>query len=189
MTNWRLRLRLNHYPSAYPKRKEGTCPLETPVVKMYRWGMRMFEGNLDLNFVDEISHPFDSYELKELRLDDILYGSPDMVAKCRHRLDAGECDKLFDLYNRQVNECRLGSDLHAAKYRLIVLAALMMQAGANIRAQDLENVRSLVDQVKCQAYVGQPISDEGFRGPGKVQFLATVDNYKAGAPRDFNAPR
>lgn len=65
----------------------------------------------------------------------------------------------------------------------------MMRAGARIRADDLQHLRDLVPQVTCNEGYALPLWDDGFRGPGKRQFLAALDAYEAAVPRDFRAAR
>ncbi|KXH28183.1 hypothetical protein CSAL01_08409 [Colletotrichum salicis] len=87
-----------------------------------------------------------------------------LVVKFRERLDSGGGDKLLK-------------------------NALMMRAGAKIKADDLQHLRDLVPKVPCQYRFALPIMDFGFRDPGKAQFLAALDNYQSGTPRDFHEPR
>ena len=78
--------------------------------------------------------------------------------------------------------------LQENKYRTIILGALMIRAGARINAADLQHLRDLVPQINCAS--GQIIlGDDGFRTPGKAQFLAALDHYQPGVPRSFQEPR
>ncbi|PIG81991.1 hypothetical protein AARAC_002210 [Aspergillus arachidicola] len=69
-----------------------------------------------------------------------------------------------------------------AKYRTIILGALMMRAG------DLQHLRDLVPQIHCSSRFALPLGDEGFRRPGRAQFLAALDHYQAGVPRNYQEP-
>ncbi|RAQ40835.1 hypothetical protein AFGD_007134 [Aspergillus flavus] len=75
-----------------------------------------------------------------------------------------------------------------ARYRTIILGALMMRAGARIRAEDLQHLRDLVPQVHCTSRFALPLGDDGFRSPGRAQFLAALDHYQAGVPRNYQEP-
>jgi hypothetical protein len=105
-----------------------------------------------------------------------------LVTSVRRKLDSdGRGDKLFDMYRAKENE-------DSGKYRLILVGALMMRAGAMIREADMQYLRQLVPQINCNEGYVLPIFDEGFRGPGKRQFLAALDHYQPGTPRNFSEP-
>lgn len=74
------------------------------------------------------------------------------------------------------------------KYRTIIVGALMMRVGARIKPEQLQHLRDLVPQIHCDDRFTLPLFDEGFRGPGRVQFLAALDHYQAGVPRSFQEP-
>jgi hypothetical protein len=74
------------------------------------------------------------------------------------------------------------------KYRTIILGALMMRAGAQIKEEDLQHLRDLVPQINC-SYRRTVLGDHGFRTPGRAQFLAALDHYEPGVPRSFLDPR
>ncbi|KAK1623603.1 hypothetical protein BDP81DRAFT_484805 [Colletotrichum phormii] len=105
----------------------------------------------------------------------------DLVVKIRERLDSGAGEKLLKKY-------RVLEHKHQGQYQTIVIGALMMRAGANIKTHDLQHLRDLVPEVPCQYRFALPIMDHGFRDPGKAQFLAALDNYQPGTPRDFHEP-
>ncbi|KAL2015196.1 hypothetical protein VTK56DRAFT_6072 [Thermocarpiscus australiensis] len=63
-----------------------------------------------------------------------------------------------------------------------------MGTGAKIKDDDLQRLRQLASTVQSNETFTFPIFDTGFRGPGKRQFLAALDNYQPGTPRDFNQP-
>lgn len=103
------------------------------------------------------------------------------VAENREKLDSGLGDQLFAKYRANENE-------YGGKYRLILVGALMRRAGAKIKNEDLQHLRDLVPQINCNEGYASPLMDEGFRGPGKRQFLAALDNYTPGMPRSFGEP-
>lgn len=75
-----------------------------------------------------------------------------------------------------------------AKYRTIMMGALMMRAGARINAADLQHLRDLVPQINCTSR-RTLFDDHGFRSPGRAQFLAALDHYQPGVARSFQEPR
>lgn len=105
-----------------------------------------------------------------------------LVTEIRGRLDSGVGDELFKKYRALEHE-------YQGQYRTIVVGALMMRAGAKIKADDFQHLRDLVPKIPCQYRFAMPIVDFGFRDPGKAQFLAALDNYQPGTPRDFHEPR
>ncbi|KXH52926.1 hypothetical protein CNYM01_08165 [Colletotrichum nymphaeae SA-01] len=174
---------------------------------MGRWGFRMmscpslcdsllisgtsglFEGDEDLDIVAAIRETFgDGPEQLNLYL---MINQSDMLAPVETRefykteehaqvLRVG--DELFKKYRALEHE-------HQGQYRTIVVGALMMRAGAKIKADDFQHLRDLVPKIPCQYRFAMPIVDFGFRDPGKAQFLAALDNYQPGTPRDFHEPR
>lgn len=133
--------------------------------------------NWALGTNDEDEIPFSSidsdYQNKEL---------PDLIQAVRTKLDSGLGDRFFDKYRATEGE-------EEGEYQLIIAGALLMRVGARIRDADLQHLRELVPKVVCNEGFCMPLYDEGFRGPGKRQFLAALDNYQAGIPRDYHEPR
>lgn len=112
---------------------------------------------------------------------------PDIdAAVVREKLDSGLGDKLFDEYRAEEND--YGGSLfdEKRKYLVIVLGALMMRVGAKIREADIQHLRELVPDIPCREKWIYPLMDNGFRGPGKRQFLVALDHYQAGTPRCFS---
>lgn len=64
----------------------------------------------------------------------------------------------------------------------------MMEYGATIKEDHMKHLRDLVPKLNCNEGAVPTLADFGFRGPGKRQFLAALDNYKAGKPRSFHQP-
>ncbi|GKT40406.1 uncharacterized protein ColSpa_00587 [Colletotrichum spaethianum] len=104
-----------------------------------------------------------------------------LIVNIRNQLDSGLGDKLFDKYRALENE-------FLGQYRIILVGALMMRAGAKIKKENFQHLRDLVPQIDCQHGYTLPINDLGFRGPGKAQFLAALDNYRPGTPRNYEEP-
>ncbi|KAK8070207.1 C6 transcription factor [Apiospora phragmitis] len=103
------------------------------------------------------------------------------IVRTREQLDSGLGDKVFDLY-------RSNEKTHQCKYLVIVIGALFMRAGAKIRDGDFQHLRDLVPEIPCRADNASFDFDEVFRAPGKAQFLAALDHYIPGTPRNFYEP-
>jgi len=67
----------------------------------------------------------------------------------------------------------------------VVLAAMVMQSGAKISDDNMQHLRDIVPRIHSSPGYAWPLNDEGFRDPGKVQFLAALEYYKPGTPRTF----
>ncbi|WQF84603.1 Putative Zinc finger, MYND-type [Colletotrichum destructivum] len=166
----------------------------------------LFEADADIDFACEISGDFvmmggtedlvpsnlihqtdmlappeakDYYKTKEYRLK-----LDNDIVSIRNQLDSGIGDKLFDKYRAKENNL----DEFEGQYKVIIVGALMMRAGANISKEQLQHLRDLVPNIDCQYGYALPFGDLGFRDPGKAQFLAALDNYQPGAPRDYLEP-
>ncbi|KAK7931107.1 hypothetical protein PG985_001819 [Apiospora marii] len=166
---------------------------------MGRWGHRLFEGDQDLDLACEINDAFGKDRIHLSRLihqtdmmapmDARLYYKTEeyeaelaeLVVEFRQKLDAGFGDQLFDMYRAKEHE-------YQGKYRVILVGALVMRTGAKIRDGDLQHLRDLVPEIHCSPRYALPICDEGFRSPGKAQFLAALDHYTPGTPRNFSEP-
>lgn len=190
--------------------------------KMGRWGMRLFEGDRDLDLSLEINRALGDSDDMDLRLSQMIHQTdmccpPDVkayyetdeykkklegiVADRCNILNSGIGDELFKIFRRREHEPR-------GKYRVILVGAIMMRAGAVIKQDDFDHLRELVPEIPCRdglhpalprnpsrlaalAILGADLdsSDEGFRRPGKMQFLAALENYKPGEPRSFQESR
>ncbi|KAJ0109441.1 mynd zinc finger [Diaporthe amygdali] len=62
------------------------------------------------------------------------------------------------------------------------LAAMLMQSGAKISDDNMQHLREIVPQIHSSPGYASPLNDDGFRDPGKVQFLAALEHYKPGTP-------
>ena len=105
----------------------------------------------------------------------------------RQKLDAGLGNKLIDKY-RLAAATGNPWDKHEAKYKVIILGALLMGTGAKISDNDLQHFRQLASEVQCNEKFTLAFADTGFRGPGKRQFLTALNNYTPGTPRSYNEP-
>lgn len=102
----------------------------------------------------------------------------------RHKLDSGLGDELFEKYRA----LHVVDILGLAKTLPIVFGALMMEYGATIKEDHIKYLRDLVPEIQSSEGTMAILADCGFRGPGKRQFLAALDNYQAGEPRSFHQP-
>ncbi|KAJ5459117.1 hypothetical protein N7530_011061 [Penicillium desertorum] len=176
---------------------------------MGRWGWRLFEGDQDLDvacgLVDGLGVNTDSWEHSlsaMVHQTDMLappeaaafYITPEYADKLanetipwvRQKLDTDNLgDQLFATSRAQ--EADPDDIFQENKYRTIILGALMIRAGARIKAADLQHLRDLVPQINCTSR-RMILGDHGFRTPGKVQFLAALDHYQPGVPRSFQEP-
>ncbi|KAI0145767.1 hypothetical protein F4776DRAFT_374560 [Hypoxylon sp. NC0597] len=105
-----------------------------------------------------------------------------LVIKARAKLDAD------DLGHRLIRHWREKEYQHCGKYRVIIAGALLMRAGAKIQESEMQHLRELVPRINCNDVFTLPLFDDGFRAPGRAQFLAALDNYQAGVPRNFQEP-
>lgn len=71
----------------------------------------------------------------------------------------------------------------------VILAAMIMQSGAKISDDNMQHLREIVPRIHSSPGYAWPLNDEGFRDPGRAQFLAAVEHYKPGTPRTFCEPR
>lgn len=104
------------------------------------------------------------------------------VIQERRKLDSGLGDRLMD---KCVAEQDTAWD---GQYRVIIAGALLMRAGARIKPEHMQALRDMVPKIGCNYGFTLPPFDGGFRQAGRNQFLAALDNYVPGTPRDFNVP-
>ncbi|KAK7749906.1 hypothetical protein SLS53_000488 [Cytospora paraplurivora] len=108
----------------------------------------------------------------------------------REKLDSGLGAVLFAKYRAREDEAQTDTTDFGGrrKLRSVFLAAMMMRHGAKIGDDYKEHVREVIPKIQCSEVCVSPLGDEGFRGPGKRQFLAALDHYQAGKPRDSEQP-
>lgn len=95
------------------------------------------------------------------------------------KLNAGNtANKLFDEFRAKQHEPH-------GKYRMIIVGTLIIRTGATLRETDIQYLRHLTEQVDCKP----GYDNAGFRYPGKAQFLAALNSYEVGTPRNFEEPR
>ncbi|KAI7776781.1 hypothetical protein LA080_004437 [Diaporthe eres] len=185
---------------------------------MGRWGMRLFEGDRDLDLALDINHALGDSDDMHLRLSSMIHQTdmccpPDIkvyyetdeykkklegiVSDRCNTLNSGIGDELFKIFRKREHEPE-------GKYRVILVDVIMMRAGAVIKDDDFNHLRELVREIPCRDGLNPVLrsnpgvvqllaadlngGDKGFRHPGKVQFLAALENYKPGVPRSFQEP-
>jgi hypothetical protein len=74
-------------------------------------------------------------------------------------------------------------------YVSVVAGAVMMKAGAKIAEDYRNHLREVAGATPTSAGYQFPFFDMGFRGPGQVQFVAALDHYVEGKPRNFHTAR
>lgn len=102
-------------------------------------------------------------------------------AAFRDKLNAGLCDKLFKDFRTKENTFWIPD----RKMYTVILSAMVMQSGAKINDDNIQHLREIVPRIHSSPGYAWPLNDEGFRDPGRAQFLAALDHYKPGTPRTF----
>ncbi|KAL1843967.1 hypothetical protein VTJ49DRAFT_6371 [Mycothermus thermophilus] len=119
-----------------------------------------------------------------------VYGKvtkPDKVAvlaDVRHKLDAGLGNELMKKRRDLIDAAKDGLHKHEYSYELIIMGALFMSLGAKISDEDMQYMRQATSGITCSE--GITLLDIGWRGPGQRQFLAALDHYTPGTPRNFS---
>ncbi|KAJ5622113.1 hypothetical protein N7528_005345 [Penicillium herquei] len=173
---------------------------------MGRWGWRLFEGDQDLDIAcdlnDKLGITDDDWEWTPtntvnhsdmLAPDDAraIYQSKEFADELKNTIIPYVREK-FDENNRGYDlfaKCRsLDEDFFHGKYRVIIFGAMMMRVGAKMKEEDLQYLRDLTPTIHSSPDYPTPFNDEGFRDPGRAQFLAALDHYQPGVPRSFAEP-
>lgn len=161
----------------------------------------MFENDKDLDIALELETGFDVQLNRLVHQTDMLASDECLVyykteeyaeilkkyiEEARAKLDGGMGDDLFKKYRNVDDHRGMFTDTN---YLVVVLGALMMRAGAKIKPDDFEYLRTILPNIPSRNGFTLPWFDDCFRDPGKVQFAAALEHYKEGIPRDFGAPR
>ncbi|KAI7774175.1 hypothetical protein LA080_009194 [Diaporthe eres] len=144
---------------------------------MGRWGMCLFQGDQDLDIRSETQYDMG------LTSDDADYDAEKELQSTAFRdmLNAGLCDKLFKDFRSKENTFWIPD----RKMYTVILAAMVMQSGAKISDDNMQHLREIIPRIHSSPGYAWPLNDEGFRDPGRAQFLAAVEHYKPGTPRTF----
>ncbi|RYP93366.1 hypothetical protein DL770_000555 [Monosporascus sp. CRB-9-2] len=144
---------------------------------MGRWGHRLFEVDHDIGIALEVIQDF----CKGTR-------SLGWTTTPSKKLNSGLGEQLLQKYRLDEG----GRSSFAAgdnHHEVIMFGATMMLVGATIKENDIRHLRELVPVVKCNDLLTNLTEGDGcFRGHGKRQYLAPLDNYQPGLSRDFGKP-
>ncbi|CEJ58958.1 hypothetical protein PMG11_07597 [Penicillium brasilianum] len=175
---------------------------------MGRWGYRLFEEDVDLDLACSLLEDLGFKTKKWTYRPAQTVNQTDMMAppECHALYSTKEYaqklrDEIIPYVRAKLDANNLGERLIAksktqegkldwerytsGEYKTIILGALLMRVGAKIKDEDLQHLRDLVPQVPCAPGTIWSLEDVGFRSPGKAQFLAALDAYEQGKPRDF----
>jgi hypothetical protein len=99
------------------------------------------------------------------------------------------CGHINSMSEELFQHYRANPDGYYGQYATVMLAAVMMKTGSKISEDNRNFLRQTAGGTHSSPGYALPLFDTGFRDPGKVQFLAALDNYEEGKPRDFGLPR
>ncbi|KAF6806192.1 MYND finger domain-containing protein [Colletotrichum sojae] len=135
----------------------------------------LFQGERDLDTACEIDSAFMS---GELRLTELVHQS-DMLAPPESK-EYYKTDSYRDVLSNLVlqKQAKL-NDGNTATKLLEKFRAKQHEPDGKYR---------VIIVVDCKPGYAPAYDDAGFRGPGKAQFLAALNNYQAGTPRNFEEP-
>jgi hypothetical protein len=153
----------------------------------------LFEGDQDLDLeIDVHDAIIEKMKTRDIELgDDDLFESlqamgprsseTNSIRRLRSQLDT-ICAELFEDYTKKDDSC-LG------EYSLIMLDAVMMKSGAKMSPGNRTKLLQVAQRSESASGYRPPMWDMSFRDAGKAQFIAAVNHYKDGDPRDFISPR
>ncbi|KAJ5734262.1 hypothetical protein N7493_003048 [Penicillium malachiteum] len=162
---------------------------------MGRWGLRFFEGDQDLDIACDLK--------AKLGMDDEDWewtptntvNHSDKLAPIEARAIyqtqeyADELQNTIIPYVHLFAQCRsLAEDELDGKYPVIIFGAMMMRVGAKMKEEHLQYLRDLTPTIHSIPGPASPFNDQGFRDPGRAQFLAALDHYQPGVTRSFEEP-
>ncbi|KAK0707159.1 hypothetical protein B0T21DRAFT_298718 [Apiosordaria backusii] len=108
------------------------------------------------------------------------------ITNVRERVDQGFGEQLLAMSRGMELEVAEGDD--DLRYHTIIVGALLLRIGARISPDDCDHLRKIANEVPCHIDNSHENHHIGFRGAGKAQFLAALDAYSHGTPRDFFEP-
>ncbi|KAK0669233.1 hypothetical protein QBC41DRAFT_224255 [Cercophora samala] len=101
-----------------------------------------------------------------------------LIIEVRAKLDTGIGQKILQ-------EAWSSVTRHFFEGEPIFAAALLLRAGAKISPGDLKHLRKLAEKIEPPSVKNMNV---GLCGPGRAQFMAALDSYKHGIPRNFCEP-
>jgi hypothetical protein len=112
-----------------------------------------------------------------------------ILEQIRQALDAGTGEMLLQMSLEDAQTKDPEDFNERNQYNPIVLSAILMMVGAKISGEHVGRLRTIaLDSPGPESYVWPLAGDNYFRGPGKRQYLAALDHYRQGVPRDFHKP-
>lgn len=155
-----------------------STPVQHDGLKLTNVIAGLFQGDQDCDIRSETE-----YAMGLTKDDDDEYDADKELQSTafRDKLNAGLCDKLFKDFRSKENTFWIPD----RKMYTVILAAMVMQSGAKISDDNMQHLREIVPRIHSSPGYAWPLNDEGFRDPGKVQFLAALEYYKPGTPRTF----
>ncbi|KAJ5108829.1 hypothetical protein N7456_005504 [Penicillium angulare] len=148
---------------------------------MGRWGHRMFEGDRDFDLLGDLQQHVGMKEKWEYSMAEMVMTglSAEKKKYVREKFDVDNYgDTLFA-------NCKAKEGEWEGKYCTIILGTVLMSVGARISSQNMKHLRKLAGEVQCNPGFTLCLFDDGFRAPGRAQFLAALDHYQPGKPRNF----
>ena len=113
----------------------------------------------------------------------------EIVPYVRAKFDTDNLGQRLMAASRAQEDKDHSHSLATGEYKTIALGALLMRGGAVIKDDDLQHLRDLIPKVTCVPGTAFPFGDDGFRSPGRSQFLAALDAYDPGKTRSFQELR
>ncbi|KAK4935224.1 hypothetical protein LTR10_023686 [Elasticomyces elasticus] len=159
------------------------------------WDEGLFEGDSDVDIMDrihvEIQEMLKSKAIivPDVQLADLLFNKeqPTCQPTQSSMTSLQVRDHLNSISDRLFLQCRKKGDLWYGKYKTIILGVLLMSGGVKLGSHRTFLYQA-AGRVGSSPGYRPPMNDIGFRDPGKVQFLAALDHYEDGKPRDIQAP-
>ncbi|KAJ5273589.1 hypothetical protein N7478_008714 [Penicillium angulare] len=146
---------------------------------MGRWGRRMFEGDSDLGLLADLENHVGIKEKGEHSMEDmIMMRMPDEKVKyVREKLGTSSYGETL------LTNCKSKDLGWNGKHCTVILGAVMIAAGAHTSSENMQHLRKPVPQINCNTGYTMALFDEGFRAPGRPQFIAALDHYQPGIAR------
>ncbi|KAK2022438.1 hypothetical protein LX32DRAFT_602774 [Colletotrichum zoysiae] len=138
------------------------------------------DGSKDLRFFHILKQD-DLFDASRTQTDEHRLEVEKIIETIRLRLDSGLGHQIFDKYRAKETE-------HLGQNRLLMVGALMMRAGAEIKKEHLQYLRDVAHREVFAPNLGGPTYYLPLVGPAKAQFVAAIDNYQPGTPRDWQEP-
>ncbi|KAJ9628346.1 hypothetical protein H2204_009321 [Knufia peltigerae] len=153
---------------------------------MGRWGHRVFEGDNDLDLKSDIIGAI----REKLKAKPITFEEDDLenLFSCKANPNKQQTPLSTSTQKLRDDTFRQKEDQFYGEYIVVILGAVMMEAGVRISTENMTYLRQAAEKVESYPGYRLPIGDLGFRDPGMAQFLAALSHYQDGEPRDWDGP-